>query len=235
MGMGFILLEGGAEFGGQMAEPDRQAITLAGGPNISINIIPAAAAPDNNYHQAGLNGVDWFRRLGAANVSALPLIDNASADDPDIVESLANSKLIFLLGGFPQYLAHVLNGSRSWQAILSAYASGAVIAGSSAGAMVLCEYYYDPVTSQVAKGLNLVKGTCILPHHNTFGKNWAAHLQKRLPNITLLGIEEETGVLNDASQNTWRVYGKGSITLYHNSRIDRIGKQQEFALKNTIG
>jgi len=28
--MGYILLEGGAEFGGQMAEPDRQAIMLAG-------------------------------------------------------------------------------------------------------------------------------------------------------------------------------------------------------------
>ena len=86
--MGFILLEGGAEFGGQMADPDRQAITLAGGPDIPINIIPAAAAPANNHHQAGQNGVDWFRRLGAANVSALPLTGNASADDPDIVESL---------------------------------------------------------------------------------------------------------------------------------------------------
>ena len=233
--MAFIVLEGGAEFGGQMADPDRQAITLAGGRDILINIIPAAAAPDNNHHQAGQNGVDWFRRLGATNVSALPLIDNASADAPDIVESLANSKLIFLLGGFPQYLAHALNGSRSWQAILSAYASGAVIAGSSAGAMVLCEYYYDPVSSQVAKGLNLVKQVCILPHHNTFGRNWADRLKSQLPNVTLLGIEEETGVLNDATQNTWRVYGKGSVILYHDSRIDRFGKQQEFALINAIG
>ncbi len=228
-------MEGGAEFGGLMADPDRQAMTLAGGPDVPISIIPAAAAPDNNHHKAGQNGVAWFRRLGAANVSALPLIDNASADDPEIVESLANSKFIFLLGGFPQYLAHVLNGSRSWQAVLAAFASGAVIAGSSAGAMVLCEYYYDPVSSQVAKGLNLVKRTCILPHHNTFGKNWAVTLKNRLPNITLLGIEEETGVLNDASQNTWCVYGKGNIILYHNSRIDRFGKRQEFAIEKTIG
>ena len=29
--MGFILLEGGAEFGGEMATPDRRALELAGG------------------------------------------------------------------------------------------------------------------------------------------------------------------------------------------------------------
>ncbi|MGD8295815.1 MAG: hypothetical protein PVG67_05440, partial [Desulfobacterales bacterium] len=109
--MGYILLEGGAEFDGHMAEPDRQAIMLAGGPDTPISIIPAAAAPDNNYQQAGRNGVDWFRRLGATNASALPLIDRPSADAPELAETLAKSKLIYLLGGFPQYLAQTLNNS----------------------------------------------------------------------------------------------------------------------------
>ena len=132
--MGFILLEGGAEFGGRMAEPDKQAMTLAGGRDAAIKIIPAAAAPDNNHQRAGKNGVDWFRRLGATNVSVLPLIDRSSADASKIIESLINADLIYLLGGFPRYLAEVLNGSDSWQAILNAFQSGAVIAGSSAGA-----------------------------------------------------------------------------------------------------
>ena len=68
--MGFILLEGGAEFGGRMADPDRQAMRLAGGPDVPISIIPAAAAPDNNHRRAGRKGVDWFKGLGATNVSA---------------------------------------------------------------------------------------------------------------------------------------------------------------------
>ena len=230
--MGFILLEGGAEFGGRMADPDSQAMTLAGGPDVPIRIIPAAAAPDNNHQRAGQNGLDWFRGLGATNVSVLPLIDSSSADDPDIVAALAKSRLIYLLGGFPHYLGQVLNGSRSWQAMLTAYRSRAVIAGSSAGAMVLCEYYYDPITSQVAKGLNLVKSTCILPHHNTFGKDWIPRLQNLPPNIILLGIDEETGVLNDASQNAWRVYGKGTIILYQNGQVDKFRALQEFVLKS---
>jgi len=41
--MGFILLQGGAEFGGQMADSDRQAIKMAGGADARISIVPAAA------------------------------------------------------------------------------------------------------------------------------------------------------------------------------------------------
>ena len=43
---GYLLLEGGAEFSGKMADPDRRAIELAGGPDVIISIIPTAAAPD---------------------------------------------------------------------------------------------------------------------------------------------------------------------------------------------
>jgi cyanophycinase len=117
---------------------------------------------------------------------------------------------------------------------LTAYRSGAVIAGSSAGAMVLCEYYYDPVTAQVVNGLNLVERICILPHHNTFGKDWAPRLKKRLPDLIMFGIDEQTGTLNDASQENWRVYGKGKITLYHSGLVDKFGAGQEFDLKNAV-
>ena len=231
---GFILLEGGAEFGGQMADPDRQAIALAGGPDVTIRIIPAAAAPDNNHQRAGQNGVSWFQRLEATNVASLPLIDSSSADDPKIAEVLAQSKLIYLLGGFPHHLAQTLSGSRSWHAILNAYLSGAVIAGTSAGAMVLCEYYYDPATAQVFQGLNLINRICILPHHNTFGKDWAPQLKKQLTDTILVGIDEETGIINNASQGNWQVYGKGKITLYHNNQIDEFSSDQEFVMENTL-
>jgi cyanophycinase len=230
--MGYILLEGGAEFDGQMAEPDRQAILLAGGLDVPIRIIPAAAAPDNNYHRAGRNGVSWFRRLGAINVSALPLIDSPSADEPKIAKALAKSKLIYLLGGFPQYLAKSLNGSRSWQAILSAYESGAVVAGSSAGAMVLCQYFFDPVNAQVVEGLNLVDRICVLPHHNTFGKDWFPLIKHQLPDIIFFGIDEQTGTLSDTAQKNWQVYGKGKITRYHYGRLDKFRKGQAFDLQN---
>ena len=232
--MGFILLEGGAEFGGRMADADRQAVKLAGGFNMPIRIIPAAAAPDHNHQRAGQNGIDWFQHLGATDVSSLALIDNRSADDPLIAAELARAGLIYLLGGFPHYLDQTLQGSRSWQAILEAHSKGAVIAGSSAGAMVLCEYYYDPATSRVHQGLKLVKGVCILPHHDTFGKDWAPSLRKILGSITLVGIDEQTGAINDSAPNRWRLYGKGKVTLYRNDTIRQFSSQQEFALNTNV-
>lgn len=217
---GYILLEGGAEFGGQMSRPDLRALELAGGFDAPISIIPTAAAPDNNHRRAGNNGVNWFHHLGARNVVALPLIDKTSANDSTIATALRQSRLIYLLGGFTGYLGETLAESIGWKAMLDAYDAGAVIAGSSAGAMVLCQYHYDPGKRKTVEGLGLVPNTCVLPHHNTFGKNWAPQLSQLLPNVVLLGIDERTGMLDDgeAGRKTgWHIYGQGSVSIYRNS------------------
>jgi len=227
---GYILLEGGAEFGGQMAIPDRRAIELAGGLEARISIIPTAAAPDNNHERAGRNGLRWFTHLGATRVSVLPLIDQDAANRPDIVAALRESRLIYLLGGFTHYLGQTLAGSASWQAMLATYESGAVIAGSSAGAMVLCQHYYNPEAAQVVEGLGLIPNACVLPHHNTFGKGWASRLTERLPDAVLIGIDEHTGMIDDGDDGRWSVYGQGAVTLYCTGRptIHRPG--ESFAL-----
>ncbi len=226
--MGYLLLEGGAEFGGAMREPDLRAIQLAGGIDASIRIIPTAAAPDNNHVRAGNNGVRWFQSLGARDVESLPLIDKASANDPRIVESLRSAKLIYLLGGFTHYLGQTLKDSQAWRATLEAWKNGAVIAGSSAGAMALCEHYYDPERGQVERGLNLVPNACVLPHHNTFGKNWAEKLKALLPGVMLLGIDEYTGML--MVDGEWTVYGGGAVTLYRGKNIERYTSEKKFKL-----
>jgi cyanophycinase len=211
--MGTLLLAGGAEFSGRMSEPDLRAIELAGGFDAPICIIPTAAAPDHNHKRAGNNGVRWFQSLGAKNVVAVDVIDSASADDPSLAASIQSARLIYLLGGFPRHLGETLADSLCWRAALDAYEQGTVIAGSSAGAMVLCEHYYDPYEKKLLRGLNLIPNTCVLPHHNNFGKSWAKHLIQPLPNTTLIGIDEHTGMINDIYGN-WRVYGAGEVTVY---------------------
>ncbi|MBC8334183.1 MAG: Type 1 glutamine amidotransferase-like domain-containing protein [Anaerolineales bacterium] len=226
--MGYLLLEGGAEFGGAMREPDLRAIELAGGFEAPIRIIPTAAAPDKNHLRAGGNGVRWFQGLGARDVESIPLIDKNSANDPEIVETLRAAKLIYLLGGFTHYLSQTLQGSKAWEAALEAYQNGAVIAGSSAGAMVLCEHYYDPGSGKIVQGLNLVPNACVLPHHNSFGKNWASKLKAILPGVRLLGIDEYTGLLTKGAE--WQVLGGGVVTLYRNDQIEKYENGQSFTL-----
>jgi cyanophycinase len=226
--MGTLLLAGGAEFGGAMREPDNRAIELAGGFDTPIRIIPTAAAPDHNHVRAGNNGVRWFRNLGGTDVESLPLIDKASANDPKIAEALRAAKLIYMLGGFTHYLGQTLLDSKAWQAALEAYQNGAVIAGSSAGAMVMCEYYYDPGCGAVERGPNLVPNACVLPHHNTFGKSWAGRLKSLLPGVTLLGIDEFTGMLMEDGE--WTVSGGGAVTVYRGDEVERLEVGETFIL-----
>ena len=202
-----------------MADPDQAAIELAGGFDAPIAILPTAAAPDNNHRRAGENGLRWFRSLGAKNISIIPVIDAVSANDPALAEEIRRSRLIYLLGGFPHYLGQTLSGSLCWHGMLEAYRAGAVIAGSSAGAMVVCEYYFDPESQRVHPGLGLVSNACVLPHHNTFGAGWAEILAARLPGVTLIGIDEGTGMIQDGPQTGWRVIGAGKVTLYREGRV----------------
>jgi cyanophycinase len=104
--------------------------------------------------------------------------------------------------------------------------------------MVMCEYYYDPSKQRVERGLNLVANACVLPHHNTFGKNWAAALTKSLPDVTLLGIDERTGMLSTDSvadsrtltDMEWETHGGGGVTLYRGGSAVHYGRGGRFSL-----
>ena len=149
------------------------------------------------------------------------------------------AKLVYLLGGFPRHLGETLANSLCWQAALDVYQAGGMIAGSSAGAMVLCEFYYDPYEKKLLQGLNLIPNACVLPHHNQFGKTWAKQLKDLLPNSILIGIDEETGMIsrsaphqsivespdNKSAKHTveWQVYGKGEVTVYRSESTISVG------------
>lgn len=224
-----LLLEGGAEFSGRMSAADLRAIELVGGFDSPVCILPTAAAADNNHKRAGNNGKRWFQSLGAKNVFTVDVIDSASANHSSFADLIRNSKLIYLLGGFPRYLCETLANSLCWQAALDAYEQGAIIAGSSAGAMVLCEHYYDPYEKKILRGLNLIPNACVIPHHNNFGKAWATQLLQLLPNVTLIGIDEQTGIIKDAN-GAWQIYGAGKATIYRGKQITIHARGEMFAL-----
>ena len=96
--------------------------------------------------------------------------------------------------------------------------------------MVLCQHYFNPESSQLAEGLKLLPNTCVLPHHNTFGKGWAARLATLLPASVLLGIDERTALLDDGDDGAWRVYGQGAVTLYRHGQATVYRSGAEFEL-----
>ncbi|RZW26097.1 MAG: hypothetical protein EX260_01805 [Desulfobulbaceae bacterium] len=218
---GHIALAGGAEFGGGMSDLDRRIMELAGGDAATIHIIPAAAAPDNNQHRAGARGVHWFKSLGAKRVYCREIIDRASADNPVETDAIGGADLIYLLGGFPAHLANSLRGSTCWQAAIRAYGSGAVVCGSSAGAMVLGDMFYDPGTSAMQPGLGLLGPILVIPHHERSGPAWVERMQSFAADAQLLGLDEFTGIIDDAENGGWTVYGGGEAVVYQGDGQNR--------------
>lgn len=210
---GSLLLAGGAEFRGEMAALDRQAMYRAGGVEARIDIIPAAAAPDHNHIRAGENGVNWFTSLGAHKVVNRMLIDHESAQDTMLADDLEKSQFLYLLGGFPGHLAGSLRNTLCFKAMLGAYQNGAVLGGSSAGAMVLGQYFYNPQSGKIESGLDLLPNLCIIPHFGKFASSWIRQIRAQLQDIQVLGIDEETGILSNPEAGDWTVHGKGKVYL----------------------
>ncbi len=146
-------------------------------------------------------------------MSSRPLIDRASACDAALAAPLRDADFIFLLGGFPAYLAETLAESICWQYALAALVRGAVLGGSSAGAMILADHYYDPYSNKVKPGLGLLRGCCIIPHFRRFGARWQKLLTKALPEAILIGIDEYTGIIKDFPRGGWTVHGAGRVYL----------------------
>ena len=232
--MGLLLLEGGSEFGGRMSEPDLRAFELAGGLDSPVALLPTAAALDHNHDGAGRNGLRWFSSLGASHLDLVPVIDKRSAGDPALAARVRSARMIYMLGGFPGFLAQILAGSRVWGAALEAYADGAVLGGSSAGAMVLCQHLYDPDRREVVPGLGLLPNACVLPHHNAFGRSWVPRLRDALPDADLIGIDEQTGILGEPA-GFWTVYGGGRITHYRRAASQSYSSGERFTLAAEAG
>lgn len=233
---GGFLLQGGAEFKGMMAASDRAALDLAGGPDAGVVILPTAAAAEGDPVRAGRNGERWFASLGATHARALALYEADDARNLEIVSAIRAAKLVYISGGDPDHLFRVLAGSPALSAIEAAHADGATIAGSSAGAMVLCGIYFSPAGKRLEKGLGMVPGFCVIPHHEQFGKSWAGRIREASPDTLLVGIDEETGMIRENEDGMWRVLGKGAVIVYDETppRVARTGGRIHIALKESL-
>lgn len=78
-----------------------------------------------------------FGRLGASRVHALGVRERRDAADPENVQAVERSGVVFFTGGDQLRLTNVLGGSDLLEAIRAGFTEGAVVAGTSAGAVAL--------------------------------------------------------------------------------------------------
>jgi cyanophycinase len=210
---GTVALVGAGEYLPAMADVDKMLLARLEG-KARVVVLPTAAVPDGPEvtERWAAKGVDHFSRLGA-NVEAVMLRTRADADDDALVTKLASANFIYFSGGKPRYLLKTLRNTRTWKAMQEIVLANGVIAGCSAGAMVLGEAIFDfPQLWRALPALGLVPGIAVIPHYNelpSFLSNaavWAMRKQK------VVGIDGGTALVWANAQ--WTVLGNGRVTVF---------------------
>ena len=211
-----LALVGSGEYLPPMEPVDRNLINrLKEPPRVACLPTAAGQEGDERIEYWSRLGVEHFTRLGAG-VEAVPVIDRTSANDEALAETIAGVNFIYLSGGKPRYLYETLEGSLTWKAILSVLESGGVLAGCSAGAMILGEMFYGLPGWRT--GFNFIPGVTILPHFDEIPQPRIQSIRDSIEgNLTLLGIEGNTALLKSGEQ--YEVIGSGGVTLW--SRTDK--------------
>jgi cyanophycinase len=206
---GPLALVGGAEWHDKCGF-DVDLLAASGGTNVVV--LPTAAAyehPDRAVAWA----TQYFAGLGA-RVHGLMVLTRPDANDPANAAVVRAARFVYLGGGSPLHLRSVLKDSAVWQALVGAWNDGAVLAGSSAGAMVLGDPMIDPRGGALTVGLGLIEQLAVLPHADT----WSAEKAHRTFSLAegglrIAAIDEQTALIRDP-EGAWRTDGAGGVVVY---------------------
>jgi cyanophycinase len=208
--VGTLALVGGGEWHDGCRPFDEELLAAADATEVVV--LPSAAAfehPERVVERA----TTYFEGLGVETRSFM-VLHRAEAEEPTMVETVRKARLVYLSDGSPLHLRSVLKGSALWDAMLSAYHGGGVLAASGAGATLVCDPMVDPRGGAYTVGLGVVQNLAVFPYHGTA----ADHLRERsidlLPaNAKLVGIDNETALIRNPA-GAWRAAGVGKVTVY---------------------
>ena len=234
---GTLALVGAGEFLDSMNDVDRQLLDRAGGNKVVI--LPTASAPDG----AGVPerwikmGVDHFTGLGAQAVGLLAL-DRAACADAAMADRVRAANLIYFSGGKPDYLRSTLDGTAVWSAVREVFDRGGVIAGCSAGAMIMGGYVPEfsaragvPLINHWQASFALVPDAIVAPHYNEFPEVMVSVMfGRRPPGTYLIGIDGHTALVG--FDHTWQVLGAGRVTVKHGRETKRYTAGQAVPLNS---
>ncbi len=206
---GPLALVGGGEWT-DGCDFDAELLALSGGDEVLV--LPTAAAYEHP-EKAVATAHAWFSGLGGRSWG-LMVLSRADAEDEANAAQVRAARFVYLGGGSPMHLRSVLKGSPVWEALLEAWRHGAVVAGSSAGAMVLTDPMVDPRGGALTVGLGMVKELAVIPH---FGDENAEKVHRSIalaaPGLPVVGLPERTALIRDPD-GAWRQSGQGTAQVF---------------------
>ncbi len=224
---GPIALVGANEFLPAMASLDAELLAATGRRRPRVAIVPTASAPDgeDTFQRWAAMGIEHFAGLGAETEAVL-VRDRVEADDPANVQAIAEADLVYFSGGDPGHLLRSLAGSAVWSAALDLHRRGGVLAGCSAGAMVMCgtqaRFRRPPhLPMRYEAALGVVPGAAAFPHYDRMPEAIVALMMIPAPRGTvILGIDEGTAAVG--RDGAWQVHGRGRVTVWRGRHRERL-------------
>ena len=225
MRAGPLIVVGGDEFMPGNEPHDRLFTDAAGaGPAFVIATAAVRQDPDRAVDTARR----WFSGLGL-DVTELRLRGRGEARDPSTVDAARVGRGFYLCGGDPGLVVKLLAGTLAWDAIVDAWLTGgAVLAGSSAGAMAFGEWTLiragmSHARRRFAPALGLVPGVAVVPHFEEFGEGWLASIDTAEHEAVLLGLDTRTAAVW-RRRTGWSAEGAGRVVVISGgSRVERRG------------
>ena len=206
---GVLALVGGGEWTDGCSF-DAGLLAASGGDEVLV--LPTGSAyenPERLVEQAR----SWFGGLGAKVVEA-PLLTRTDGLVPETLELVRRAKFCYLAGTSAMHLRSVLKDSPAYDALLEAYRGGAVLAGTNAGADVLCDPMVDSRGGAFTVGLGLVTGLAVLPRANTWSRDKIHRTVALAPTgVALAEIPEATALIR-SPDGLWRTEGVGDVAVY---------------------
>jgi cyanophycinase len=224
MTRGRLVLVGSGEFTPAMAEVDGELLASTGKSRPRVAIVPTASGLEETPQSWSDMGAEHFAGLGAEGVPVM-VLRRGDAEEKKWIDAVREADWIYFSGGRPQHAIGVLQGTPFWEAVARRHREGAILAGSSAGAMMLGEKSYAPDdfdengfprSISLRDGLGVLAGHFVIPHFDLLTSFPAERVDAWVAlwpaGLRCLAIEEDTAVVETA--NGWLVRGKGrAITM----------------------
>lgn len=207
-----LALIGSGEYLPPMEPVDRYLLAHLDEPGRVVCLATAAGEEGDERIAYWQNlGVAHFTRLGV-QVEALPIIDRTSAQDECWVERIRQANFVYLSGGDPGYLYKTLQETPAWEAILAVHHQRGVVAGCSAGAIIMGARI--PGFPYFKEAFGLLSNTVIVPHFDEIPQAMikTAHSLMARKQI-LLGIEGNTAVVTFPER--CEVVGSGKAVIWN--------------------
>ncbi len=224
----------------------KRIVAEAGDLQHRIEVITTASATPR---EVGNNYLNAFARIGANNVGHLSIRDREDVLNAEYIERVRRAKVVLFSGGNQYRLTSTLGGTELLEILHHRYwKEGLVLAGTSAGAMAMCQTMIYEGNSgrahlkgevKMTTGLGFCANIIFDSHFDKRGR-FARLVQAVAANPSALGVGlgEDTGIVVTKGYHMEAI-GSGMVVIIdghqiRHSNIAEIPENNPISLENVV-